>query len=319
MILAGRISIIVLLCASLTACSIRQMAIKSIADSLSSGSNIFSTDDDPEFVRDAIPFGLKMYESLLEKQPEHKGLLLATARGFTQYTYAFVQFEADLVEDSDLIASRKLRKRAQLLYLRARDYAIRGLEVDHPDFMSTLRVDTPSALKSMTKKDVPLLYWAGVSWSAAIATSKDNLDLLSELNIVEKIMGHALRLDEAFNVGALHEFYIAFDGSRSAAMGGSIKRARQHFNRVIELTNGKKASPYVSLAENISVNEQNADEFRKLLKMALSINVNDEPAYRLENIISQRRAAWLLAHIEDLFLDTGESIYQGHNLTDRIE
>jgi hypothetical protein len=53
--------------------------------------------------------------------------------------------------------------------------------------------------------------------------------------------------------------------------------------------------------------------------MALSVNVNDEPAYRLENIISQRRAVWLLAHIEDLFLDTGESIDQGHNLTDRIK
>jgi tetratricopeptide (TPR) repeat protein len=89
-------------------------------------------------------------------------------------------------------------------------------------------------------------------------------------------------------------------------MGGSIERAREHFDRAIKLSEGKKASAYVSLAENVSVRQQNVKEFVKLLKMALAINVDARPEYRLENILLQRRASWLLSRIEDLFLVTEE-------------
>jgi predicted anti-sigma-YlaC factor YlaD len=115
-----------------------------------------------------------------------------------------------------------------------------------------------------------------------------------------------LELDQDYNNGALHEFFITFDGSRSIAMGGSIERARAHFDRAVKLSEGKKASPYVSLAENVSVGQQNVKEFVKLLKKALAIDVDAKPEYRLENILLQRRASWLLSRIKDLFLITEE-------------
>jgi predicted anti-sigma-YlaC factor YlaD len=299
--------IFLVLCMFLTSCSIRRIAINSIANGLSTGdSNVFAEDNVPELVRDAIPFGLKLNEALLKEAPNHKGLLLATASGFTQYAYAFVQSEADLVEENDFATSIELRKQAQKLYLRSREYAVRGLEVNHPSFMEKLHTNPQSALESMKREDVPFLYWIGVSWAAAISSSKENLDLLSGLYLVDAIMNRALELDQDYNNGALHEFFIAFDGSRSVAMGGSIERAREHFDRAIKLTEGHKASPYVSLAENVSVRQQNVKEFIKLLKMALAIDVNTKPEYRLENILSQRRASWLLSHIEDLFLATEE-------------
>ena len=99
---------------------------------------------------------------------------------------------------------------------------------------------------------------------------------------------------------------LLLDGSRSIAMGGSIERAREHFDRAIKLSEGKKVSPFVSLAENVSVRQQNVKEFVKLLKMALAIDVDAKPEYRLENILLQRRASWLLSRIEDLFLITEE-------------
>jgi predicted anti-sigma-YlaC factor YlaD len=292
----------------LLSCSIRRIAINSIANGLSAGgSSVFATDNVPELVRDAIPFGLKLNEALLKEVPNHKGLLLATASGFTQYAYAFVQIKADLLEENDFATSNRLRKQAQKLYLRSREYAARGLEADHPGFiMDHLHQNPQSALESMTPDDLPFLYWMGVSWAAAISSSKENLNLLSELYLVEAIMNRALELDEDYNSGALHEFFITFDGSRSIAMGGSIERAREHFDRAIKLSEGKKASPYVSLAENVSVRQQNIKEFVKLLKMALAIDVDAKPEYRLENILLQRRASWLLSRIENLFLITEE-------------
>jgi len=281
------------------------MAIKSVANGLSGeSSSIFASDDAPEFVREAVPFGLKFNEALLSEVPDHKGLLLKTASGFTQYAYAFMQLDADFLDESDHSRADNLRNQARRLYLRSRDYAARGLEVDHPGFMAGLLSDHSAALEPMTPKDVPYLYWIGVSWAAAISLSKTDLDMLSQLYLVEALMKRALELDPDYHNGALHEFFIAFDGSRPEAMGGSIARARKHFNRAVELTKGAKASPYVSLAENVSVRLQDIEEFNSLISKALSIDPDAEPRFRLENILSQRRASWLKAHVVDLFLDT---------------
>ena len=290
----------------LSACSFERMALKSVADGLSADSEIYSADNDPDLVGQAIPFGLKMYESLLAELPDHRDLLLTTAAGYCQYGYAFVQMEADYLEDQDLEKSRYLKGRAQNLFLRARGYAIRGLETNHEKFFSGLRIDHDSTLQRVDRADVPLLYWLGASWAAAIAVKKDDLSLMSDLYLVEAVMQRALKLYPDFNHGALHEFFIAFDGSRADAMGGSAQRARMHFEAAVKLTKGRKVSPYVSLAENVAVREQNVKEFRALLEKALAIDIQLEPAYRLENVIFQRRARWLIDRIGDLFLDPGE-------------
>src|SRR2546427_12543180 len=80
------------------ACSRRALASKAMADALSGTGSGFASDDDPELVREAVPFALKTMESLLPEQPEHVGLLTALASGFTQYGYAFVQQDADRAE-----------------------------------------------------------------------------------------------------------------------------------------------------------------------------------------------------------------------------
>lgn len=289
------------------ACSIRQLAVNSIADAVGSESDLFSSDEDPEFIKDAVPFGLKLYEALLKENPKHRKLLLSAAAGFTQYAYAFVQFESELLRDSDPDRSGELKVRAKKMFLRARGYGVRLLELDHPGFFDRLSEDPAQAVSTLKVADIPAVYWVGASWASAIAVSKD-LDLIPGLHIVDKLMNRALELDPDYGNGALHEFFIVFDGSRSEAMGGSHHRARSHFTRAIELTGGLKAGPYVALAENVSVGAQDIKEFRALLNQALAIDIDAAPALRLENILSQRRARWLLARADDLFLISEEEL-----------
>jgi hypothetical protein len=78
-------------------CSIKTLAVKTVANTLAEPGDTFTRDDDPELVRAALPFGLKTFESLLESVPTHKPLLIATCSGFTSYAYAFVQTDADLL------------------------------------------------------------------------------------------------------------------------------------------------------------------------------------------------------------------------------
>ena len=93
-----RTALLVLLSLSLSACSLKKMAVNSVAGMLSESGSTFSSDEDPELVRDAVPFALKLYESLLESVPENQDLLRATCSVFTQYAYAFVQLDAEVVE-----------------------------------------------------------------------------------------------------------------------------------------------------------------------------------------------------------------------------
>lgn len=289
----------------LPGCSVRTLAVNTLADALAGGGDAYATDDDPELVAAAIPFGLKTIEGLLAEAPEHDGLLLSAASGFTQYGYAFVQSEADYVEGKDLARATELRARARKLYARALRYGLRGLEARHPGFGAGLRSDAlrEATLAATTAADVPLLYWTGAAWGAAISLSKEDAELTADQGLAEALERRALALDEAFGRGAIHDFFVAFEGGRPAAAGGSVARARFHYERAVALSDGKRAAPHVAWAETVCVGAQDRAGFEEHLKRALAVDPDAVPELRLANTVSLRRAAWLLARADELFLE----------------
>jgi len=281
----------------LTGCSIKQMAVNMVADSVAEGGGVYASDDDPELIREALPFGLKTYESLLGQSPQHMGLLLATAKGFVSYAY-MLQQEADQLDESDLSRARAERQRASKLYLRGRDYALRGLEVSHPGFRANLQHDLAATLAQTTKDDVPYLYWAGAGWAGALSADKNNMDLVADLPTAAALVGRVLALDDGFEAGAADEFFIAYEGGRP---NGDLKAARRHYERALALSKGERASVYVALAEAVSVRQQDPVEFRALLAKALAVDPDKVPEIRVANVLAQERARWLGQHIPKLF------------------
>ena len=289
--------------AALSACSLKQLALDNASDALANGGSAFAADDDPDLVRAAAPFGLKLTESLLAENPRHQGLLVAAARGFTQYAYAFLQQEADEVEESDVARARVLERRAARLYRRARDYGLRALAVGRPGVARELHDDPRRAVAQFGLADVPALYWTAASWAALIASCKDRPELLGELPAMEALMDRALELDESYERGAIHTFLVGYEPVRPNGRGDPAARARAHFERAVELTAGTEAAPYVALAESVSVPQQRRAEFEALLKHAISIDPDQHTQSRLANLVVQRRARWLLARTERLFTD----------------
>jgi len=283
-------------------CSIKRLAVNKLGNALASGGTTFASDDDPDLVKAAVPFSLKLMESLLAENPQHEGLLLASASGFTQYSYAFVQEDADEMEEKDFAAAEEMKARARRLYLRARNYGLRGLEIRHRGFEKALRADPKQAVEAARKKDVPLLYWTAASWAGAISLSKDNPDLIAELPIVEAMMDQALVLDEGYGDGAIHSFLINYEMSRPGGTGDPAARSKQHFDRAMALSQGQLAGPMVSFAESVSVQKQDLKGFESLLNQAIAINADAKPEWRLSNLIAQRRAKWLLTRSDQLFL-----------------
>jgi len=277
------------------------MAVNSLADAMSASGTAFAADDDPELIRDAIPFSLKTIEILLDEKPNHKGLLLTAAKGFTQYGYGFIEQDADFIEEEDFDEALRIRKRARKLYGRAINYARRGLEVKHNGFLEAFDSDPDSTIIMLKKKDVPLMYWYAAALGLKISLSIDDPMEIAKLPQVGSLINRAIELDANWDRGALYEFMISYEGGTSEAMGGSQERAKEHFDKAIILSNGERAGPYIAYAENVCVLQQNRDLFIEMLNKALAVNIENPSEDRLANIIAQNRARWLLETIDDLF------------------
>jgi predicted anti-sigma-YlaC factor YlaD len=133
------------------------------------------------------------------------------------------------------------------------------------------------------------------------------MELLLNLAKPIALLNRALELDESYSNGMIHDTLISIYGSLPEAMGGSQDRARYHFQKAVEFSEGLSPSPYVALASTVSVANQDVDEFRRLLNQALAVDPEANPDNRLQILLSQDKALWLLNHIEDFFLiDTEE-------------
>lgn len=293
------------LCAAIltltTGCSLKTMAVKTVANTLSAPGDVFTRDDDPDLIREATPFALKLYESLLESVPNHIPLLISTCGGFTQYGYAFLEAEADSLESSRRAEATALRERALKHYLRGRGYCLRGMDARFGKGTSDGLLQDPVATVAKARKDdVPLLYWTAASWGAAISLGIDRPDLAVDIPTVRALADRALALDPQWSRGSIHELMITLD-SLPEALGGNPERAREHFKTAVEIQKGLAPGPYVSLATGVAVPNQDRQEYERLLKEALAIDPEKDPSNRLITLVFQRRARVLLDRIDEKF------------------
>jgi predicted anti-sigma-YlaC factor YlaD len=210
-------------------CSLKTYAVNKVGDTLASGESVYETDDDIELIGQALPFGLKLTESLLAQSPKHRGLLLTACRGFVLYSYSYVEYEAELMREWDLDRALAMRARAHRLYLRGARYGFRALDTLHPGFEAALASDPAAAVASIgnqhAARDVPLLYWTTAALGLAISSSRGDARLLARLPEVDAMLGRALELDEGWNDGALHEFSVIFAASKPGGSDSAIVKA----------------------------------------------------------------------------------------------
>jgi predicted anti-sigma-YlaC factor YlaD len=285
-------------------CSMRSFAVNTIGDMLASDESVFTADEDVELIGEALPFSIKLVESLLAESPQHRGLLLTAARSYVLYANAYVHFPAEQAAAVDIERARRLRARARKLYLRAFGYAMRGLDDSHSGISQALMQAPTEALACLgcaAQEDVPFLYWGAAAVGLAISVSKDDPAMLARLPEVEALLERALDLDEDYDDGALHEFAVVW----AAAVPGrrDLGAIERHYTRALELSAGRRASLFVAYAMAVTVPAQNRAQFRSLMNKALAVDPEAVPDKRLLVTIAQRRARWLLGRIDELFLE----------------
>lgn len=295
------VAITLLLAPLVAGCSVQNYAIGKVGDALASGGSVYESDEDLELVGDALPFSLKLVESLLAETPRHRGLLQTACKGFTTYSYVYVHNEADVIAERNLARARHLRNRSRKLYLRAHRYGLRALEVDYPGIERELFSAPSRAVARIDeKKHVPAVYWSAASLGLAIAVSKNDATLLARLPEVEALLNRAMELDPDWNAGALPEFRLVLAGARPGNYDADT--TERDFEAASSLSEGKRAGLYVAYAEAVSIPNQDREQFGRLLERALAIDPDAHVENRLANLVAQRRARWLIGRTDDLIL-----------------
>jgi predicted anti-sigma-YlaC factor YlaD len=308
--------------------SIERAAVRSVANMLSSpeGSGAFTSDNDPQLVGDSLPLALKLYEIILQKDPENADLAAATGKNFVMYSGAFVQMPADMLDDMHWKEADEGRARAKKLYKRGRDYLLEALYLKHEDFQGLLESgDYDAAMALLDEEDADTAYWAGLGWLGMASTDPFDMELSTTLDKAALLLFRSMELDEA-NPG-IHDIMIQLQLSLPSSILVNMRnrspwatawmdsyykdagidenpknRAFYHYYRTLALSDGTAVSPHLTMATALAVKEQDVPAFRDYIDKALSVDPDSNPDSRLMILIYQKKARWLLDNIENFFL-----------------
>ena len=155
---------------------------------------------------------------------------------------------------------------------------------------------------------MPSLYWAAAGGLSAYSLNPFDMELGIRIPEFKALVDRAYELDPDFNNGSLDDFLLLFYASIPEGMGGDKAKAEVHYRRALEKSGGLLAGPYVSWAQAVSIPAQDYDTFKNCIDSALAVDPDRDPANRLVNIISRRKAQYLLENAALYFiaLDSGD-------------
>ncbi len=291
-----------LICATLfVGCTPTSYITNKLNDTFQYAGLVYQSENDPILVREAFPFNLKTLDILIASNPDNIDLLRTATSSYTMYAYGFILEDAKRTSFVDYQKGKKGFTRAQNLFLRARDYGIRALELKYPELENLITKNQMPSTMTFENGDVELLYWTAAAMAGTIISSSANPQFLIQMPTVGWLFQKALETDSDWNNGALYTAMISYSISRPDAGVDAEDIARSYFDKAVVISNGNDCSPFVALAEAVSVKNQNREEFEKLLSQALNIDVNKNLDIRLANILAQDHAKWLLEISDELF------------------
>jgi hypothetical protein len=243
--------------------------------------------DTPELVSSGLPAYLLLLDGLISQSPDNEDLLAAGAQLFALYGS---RFEPEFAQTVTLTAkARRYGERALcLVHASACDWE--GLPYDA--FVSQL--------SEIDAKNVDYLYAYSVSWLSYLDATSEDWTAVAELPWVDAALVRAPELDESYEAGALHGYLGILNALRPPAMGGRPEVAKQHFERAIELSEGRDLSLKVEYARRYARLVFDQELHDRLLTEVLNAPAN-VPGYTLFNVLAKQEAEELLATSREYF------------------
>ncbi len=254
------------------------------ADTLSSA---IVNQDDPVLVERGLPAYLLLLDGLIHESPDNEDLLAAGAQLYALYGSRF-----EPVPERRAALTRQAREYGERAMCRAHEPACAWEELSYDAFTTELeRVDDG---------DVEYLYSYAVGWLSYLDATSEDWSAVAELPWVDAAMTRALELDESHDDGAIHAYLGILNVLRPPALGGRPEVAKRHFERAIELSNGRDLSVKVEYARRYARLMFDRELHDRLLEQVLDAPA-EAPGYTLFNVLAKREARELLATSQEYF------------------
>jgi TRAP transporter T-component len=254
------------------------------ADTLSAA---ILNENDPELVASGVPAYLLLVDGLISRSPDNESLLAAGAQLFALYGSRFET-------DPDRIVT---------LTAKARDYGERSICIAYTPACTWQGLDYDdfvSQLAAIQKKNIDYLYSYAIGWLSYLQATSEDWSAVAELPWVEAALERALELDETYENGGLHAYLGILDSLRPPALGGKPDAAKAHFERALELSQGKDLSIKVEYARRYARMVFDQELHDRLLEEVLASPVEAD-GFTLFNVLAKREAEQLLASSKEYF------------------
>jgi hypothetical protein len=268
---------------------VQTLAIRTMGGIMDYGLEAFNEEGDLQLAQEALGSNLKLVEALIKGDPQNAKLLLMASQGFSAYALAFA--EDDSVD------------RARGFYLRGRDYGMRVLTQNTliKDAMEKDVQTFQAALQTLSKDDVPAVFWTAFGWASYINITRSNVGAVADLPKVISMMEFVKQKDPTFYYGSSSLILGSIEGSMPQALGGKPEKAKQYFEQALGMNGGKFLLTYIYYARTYAVQKQDQELFESLLKRVDDASLDVLPEARLSNAVAKKKARLLREHLNDLF------------------
>ncbi|MCA9606877.1 MAG: hypothetical protein KC619_14825 [Myxococcales bacterium] len=287
-------------------CDLTRFTANSTANMFSRAGGALERHFDYELAGDALPGSIMQLEGVFSVIPDNEQLALTLMRAYVSYTFGWLEDELQQAQDrGDFEEEERITARARLLYERARNIGIHLMRLRDPNVDQVLEGGYEGWLAYIQEHytsadDVPILFWTGYAWGSAINAGRDDPEMILSLPYARACVEHAASIDESyFNYGAL-TFLGVVNAALPEALGGNPDRAREYFERALEVTDRHFFTVQVSYARTYAVQTQNRDLFIRLLREVVD-GGDPNPQARLANRIARRQAIRWLRRTDQLF------------------
>jgi hypothetical protein len=271
------------------ACSMDRFVIRQTGALLDYGVLALYEETDLKLAEQAMASDIKLLEGMIKGDPENEHLLTLTAQALAGYALGFAEDEEP--------------ERAKVFYLRARDYGLRVLYQD--DFFAKADVgsidDYKLAVKNLDKDYIDAIFWTGFAWAGWINLSIDNPRAMIDLTKVQILMERVLEIDETYFFGATHLFFGSIWGLKPRMLGGDTEKAKEHFERNLEITGSKFLLTYVYYALFYAAKVLDEDLFNSFVVKIEETPADVLPGYQLMNMIAKKKVKYLKEYGQEWF------------------
>lgn len=277
-----RLLTLLLMCMTASCASMISSVTSGLADDLA---NTVLNSEDVDTVREGIPAYLLMIDSFLRNSPDSPDLLLAASN----INGAFSVFTTGM--------------RSELLTTKSLDYALRAACISKRslcDIRKESFKDFKLVVDELDARDTETAFAVAMAWASWIQAHSADWNAVADLAKVKYLMEKIILLDESYGDGSPHLYMGGLETVIPASMGGRPEKGKAHFERAIEISDGKFLMAKVYYAERYAKLAFDKELHDKLLKEVLAAEPVVE-GLTLMNTVAQQRARELLAESDDYF------------------